>query len=37
VGFAAPLASFSSNIVALIYLFSGRWKTPRKKKELPQK
>ena len=29
VGFAAPLASFCSNIVALIYLFSGRWRKKR--------
>ena len=26
IGFAAPLASFMSNIAALIFLFSGRWK-----------
>lgn len=30
VGFAAPLASFCSNIVALIYLFRGKWRTKRK-------
>lgn len=29
VGLAAPMASVASNIVALIYLFSGRWKTKR--------
>ncbi len=29
VGFAAPLASFTSNIVALTFLFSGRWRRPR--------
>ncbi len=29
VGFAAPLASVGSNIVALIYLFSGKWKKKR--------
>ena len=26
IGLAAPLASFTSNIAALIFLFSGRWK-----------
>ena len=26
VGFASPLASFASNILALIYLASGRWR-----------
>lgn len=30
VGLAAPMASVASNIVALIYLFSGRWKDKRK-------
>jgi len=29
VGFAAPMASFCSNIVALIYLFSGKWRRKR--------
>ena len=31
VGMAAPLASFASNIVALVYLFSGRWQNDRPK------
>ncbi|MBQ4106344.1 MAG: MATE family efflux transporter [Lentisphaeria bacterium] len=29
-GFAAPLASFASNIVALFYLWSGRWRDRRR-------
>lgn len=29
VGFAAPMASFTSNIVALIFLLSGKWRLPR--------
>ena len=28
-GFAAPLASFASNVVALLYLRSGRWRDRR--------
>lgn len=30
IGLASPLASFMSNIAALIFLWSGRWKTAKK-------
>ena len=32
-GFAAPLASFASNVVALLYLRSGRWRDRRRERQ----